>query len=573
MRELNSDNRWMYAAGFVAVAAVLLAAAAAASPSSDEVTEFEDTENIVEAVDAELVEHLRPHHHEEPRDTEPAVTVDGVEKQSLQQAVDAAEAGDTVEVSGVWRERVVVDTSDVVVRGDGNGAVVDGVGEGRVVEIEADDVVVENLWIRNSGFDPGAEDSGVYVDGDRVEVRNSTLTDVTFGVWIDGASDVVVENNTISGREDVTKPNRGNGVHLWETEGTQIHRNHVSTVRDGVYYSWSTDVHASENVMRDLRYGVHYMYTDDSRLERNVAFDNEVGFALMVSQDLRIADNLAVSNHGGSGHGMLVKGIDDTTVEGNAFVGNVNGIYVYNSHRNDFHDNLFMGNDVGVHYTAASSDESVEGNSFVYNLQQVYTTTTEDKSWSGNYWSDGRAADLTGDGDSDVMHRPSGAVEQMLRETPEAYVYADSPAFDAVRLAESTFPQWDTPGVTDRSPMETSPHDWRSVAEATDRRLNPAAIEDVEQDHGVEHHVDHDADEGHEHGDYGDEHEEGHEHTDGYDHEDSQNHEHGGHEHGQDDEHDQDDVHDDGHEDEGQDHGHGDEHGTGHGDEMTGDSG
>ncbi|WP_458207832.1 nitrous oxide reductase family maturation protein NosD [Haladaptatus sp. NG-SE-30] len=399
-----------------------------------------------------------------PTDERPIATVDGRQFESAQKAVNAADPGDTVTLTGRFEESVVVDTPNVTLTSTpGSFAVIDGGGHGNVLTVNGDDVTVQRVWVRNSGFDAASNDAGVWVNGTNTSVVDSRVTETTFGVWIDGVDGIRVLNNTIVGRESVRPLSyRGNGVQIWKTSNTVVSDNRITDVRDGLYYSWSSEVLAERNTMWDLRYGVHYMYTDDSTLRNNTAFDNDVGYALMVSQRLTIENNTAFNNSGGSGHGLLVKSVDETKIRNNSFVGNVRGLFVYNSLENEIVDNLVLENEIGVHLSAGSVRESVYGNSFIRNAEPVRVDIAEQVEWnataSGNYWSDARIIDVDGDAVSDVRHRPAGLVERLVWENPQAGVFAHSPAFDAIRLAENSVPLIESPGVVDHHPLTEPPH-------------------------------------------------------------------------------------------------------------------
>jgi nitrous oxidase accessory protein len=452
-----ADRETWFVVVAVAVLVVSLAAAAVAATDGTD-----DREATVEGWTPDV---------SDPRDAEspgePGVaTVDGEEFASVQNAVDAAETGDTVVLEGVFEERVTIETNDLTLEAAGEGALIDGGGEETVVHVVAENVTLEELWIRESGHDRSSEDAGVLVNGSGSTLADVRITDVTYGVWIGEAEDVTVAGAAIAGRADVSESERGNGIHLDRADGAELRDNEITTVRDGIYFSWSDGVDATENTMWELRYGVHYMYSDDNRLEGNVAFDNDVGFAIMVSSDLTVVDNVAVNNDGPSGQGILVKDVDRSEIRDNAVVANGNGFYVYNAHGNELVDNLILENEVGVQFTAGSSEELVVGNSFVANDQSAYAPTTAQVTWNdserGNYWSDARAVDLDGDGTSETRHQPAGSVELIVHEQPQAAVFAESPAFDAVRMAESSFPVIESPGVVDQRPLAEPPHDeWR----------------------------------------------------------------------------------------------------------------
>ena len=414
----------------------------------------------------------------EPPSGQGVATIDGEDHEydSVQGAVDAADPGDTIVLEGGFEEQVSIDTPDITLRTSDEAtewARISGGSDGTVVHVAADNVSLKTVWLSESGYERSSEDTAILVNGNDSTLSDLRITETTYGIWIGEATDVTVENTTIAGHAGVAEPNRGNGIHLDRADGAELRDNYVTMVRDGIYFSWSDGVVAENNVLWNLRYGVHYMFSDDNRLEHNVAFDNDVGFALMVSENLTIANNTAVNNDGPSGQGILVKDVDDSAIRGNAVVANRNGLYVYNSHRNEFVDNLILENQAGIHFTAGSSGETVVGNSFVANDLAAYASTSTQLTWNdsdrGNYWADARSADLDGDGTSELRHQPTGAVEHLIYEQPQAAFFADSPAFDAVRMAESSFPVIESPGVVDHRPLTEPPHDdWEEYYENHD---------------------------------------------------------------------------------------------------------
>jgi len=398
--------------------------------------------------------------------------VGGQSFETLQAAVAAAESGETVVLRGRLEGPVEVNESDVTLSSaPGRLALVEGDGEGDVVTINARNVTLDGIWVRTSGYETADNDAGIWVNGTNARVVDSRVTDVTFGVWIDGVDDVHLTNNTIVGRESVYPlSNRGNGVQIWKSDGSVVADNRITDVRDGIYYSWASNVLARGNTMWDLRYGVHYMYSDHNTLRNNLAFGNDVGYALMVSQDLTIVDNTAVDNTGQSGHGILVKSIDRTTIRNNTLVGNGKGLYVYNSLDNTIARNLVLENGIGVHLTAGSVRESVHHNTFLGNDEPVRAVVGEQVAWNasgegnseGNFWAGADAADVDGDGVSEVRYQPAGVVERLAVREPTARLFTESPAFAVIRLAESSVPIVETPGVVDYHPLATPPHEhWR----------------------------------------------------------------------------------------------------------------
>ena len=400
-------------------------------------------------------------------DRDGTATVDGESFDSAQAAIDAAESGDTAVLDGRFDERVNASVDDLRLVASEDGAVIDGGGEGRVLTVSGENVTVSGLWVRGSGSDLGSEDAGVFIAGADARIETVRITDTAYGIWVDGVDNAVIEDVRIDGRDDVYPvTERGNGIHLFETSGTVVRDSEITNARDGIYFSWSTDVLAENNTLRQTRYGVHYMYSNDNRLVDNVAADNGVGYALMVSDGLTVRNNTALRSDDTSGHGILARDIEDSTITGNHLVANRAGLYMHNSQDNRVVDNLLYRNAVGIHSSADSESEVVAGNSFVRNDRAARTPRNTLVAWNdtdrGNYWSGARVVDRNGDGVSDIRHRPVGLVENLVANHPQAAVFVNSPAFEAVRLAESSFPVIEAPGIVDARPLAEPNHDWRA---------------------------------------------------------------------------------------------------------------
>lgn len=399
-------------------------------------------------------------------------TVDGQRYDTLTGALDAADAGDTVHVSGAVEGPVTVDTRSISITGvSPSEAVIAGSGEGTVLTVNASNVTIRNVWVRNAGYSTADNDAAIWLDGANATVDDVRVTNTTFGIWVNGATSATIRDTTIVGRESIDRlSDRGNGIQLWEANGAVVANNTITDVRDGIYFSWSSNVVARNNTMWDLRYGVHYMYSDNCRLANNTAFDNDVGYALMLSEYLTIVNNTAVNNTGSSGHGLLVKSVDHTRIVKNDFVGNDNGLFVYNSLDLTIAHNLVLGNDIGVHLTAGSVRVRAFGNSFIRNDEAMKAVIGERVAWNGsergNYWADANPVDVDHDGISEVRYRAAGVLDRITRRHPTTEVFASSPAFDTVRLATRSVPLLETPDVVDHHPLVTPPHDnWRRYYE------------------------------------------------------------------------------------------------------------
>lgn len=401
----------------------------------------------------------------------------------LQHAVATAVPGAVLRIApGVHHVNLLLDRPVTL---DGQaGAILDGGGLRDVVRIRASGVTVRNLTIRHSGRDLTTMNSGIYVEkgvGD-VVIQNNRIQDTLFGVYLDGAHDVKVLGNVITGIAELRVPDRGDGIHLWNDANCLVEGNDVSGTRDGIYDYVSHDDLISDNRIHDVRYGVHQMYTTRETLQGNTSSDNVAGLALMSSDHMRVVGNHVFKD---SSYGILFNYVTYSDISGNdirditgggddAAIDGTEGkaLFVYNSEFNSIHANLLADSPIGIHITAGSQDNRVYGNAFVDNRTQVKYVQNVADEWSfdgrGNYWSNYLGWDLDGDGIGDVPYRPNDGVDVLLWKYPSARVLMSSPAILLMRYVQRAFPVFTPPSVQDSHPLMRIPETLR--AEADDQR-------------------------------------------------------------------------------------------------------
>ena len=184
------------------------------------------------------------------------------------------------------------------------GAVLDGSGTGDAIRVTAPDVTIRGLTIRGSGLTLIDKDSGIFLDrtADRARVEGNRFEDNLIGVYLDGPHDALVRGNRIQGLRRLRTSERGPAISLWNTPGSKIVDNDISSGRDGVFAVSSSRNLVRGNSFRDLRFAVHFMYTNDSEVAGNLSAGNDVGYVLMYSDRLDVHDNVS---DGDRDHGLL----------------------------------------------------------------------------------------------------------------------------------------------------------------------------------------------------------------------------------------------------------------------------
>jgi nitrous oxidase accessory protein len=379
---------------------------------------------------------------------------------TLQAAIDAAESGTILVLqSGTYNGRVSID-KPLILQGE-EDSIIDGGGEGRVITVNAPDVEIRGMTIKNSGVSLATEDSGIFVTGQgkNVLIEFNRLEGNLIGVYLKGAADARVRKNTIYGSRDPHMNDRGNSVQIWNSPGAVVEDNRMRYGRDGIFVTTSKRNIFRNNHFQDMRFAIHYMYTNHSEVSGNVSIGNHSAYALMYSDNLDVFGNSA---DGARDRGLFLNFVNYSSFRQNTVRGGTEKcVFIYNANSNVFEGNHFEACDIGIHFTAGSAKNTISGNTFIDNRTQVKYVGTRHIEWSlngrGNFWSDNMAYDLNNDGIADRPYHPNDMVDQIVWRYPLAKLLLNSPATQLLRWAQSEFPSLHPGGVTDSAPLMKMP--------------------------------------------------------------------------------------------------------------------
>ncbi len=374
----------------------------------------------------------------------------------LNEVIATLADGDTLQLSaGNYSGPVIIDRS-IQLLGE-PGVIIDGGGNGHVLVVDAPNVRIQGLTIKNSGELLSEEHSGIFItaNGDHAVIAENQFKHNLIGVYLKGPDQARVSSNLIFGRRDLRLNERGNGVHIWNSPGSVVEKNRIRYGRDGIFSTTSHNNRFSENHFTDLRFAVHYMYTNHSEISDNVSENNHVGYALMYSSYLKVRGNLS---SGDRDRGIFFNYTNHSEITRNRVEGGVEKCaFVYNSNINQIVKNHFESCLIGIHFTAGSEQNTIWGNNFIGNKTQVKYVGTTELEWSkanqGNYWSDHLAFDLDGDAIADKPYRPNTIVDQLIWRHPNAKILLNSPALQLLQWAQSQFPALHPGGVQDSAPL------------------------------------------------------------------------------------------------------------------------
>ena len=383
--------------------------------------------------------------------------------QRIADAIAQASPGDTILVTrGHYAENLKIDKPLHLL--GVNRPTISGGLNGDTIRVTSPDVTIEGLIISNSGGDLGLQNAGIYIQpgAHRAQVRNCDLSYNLFGLWIEKANEVLVENNLITGKRDFYSSQRGNGIQLYNTDGARIIGNNISFVRDAIYVDVSHHAKFLRNRLHHSRYGTHYMNSYYNLWEGNESYLNRGGLALMEVRNQEVRNNVAWGN---SDHGIMLRTIQNAVIENNVVAGNGRGFFIYDAEYNTLRGNLVADNLTGVHLSAGSIHNTVEGNDFIANHEQIKYVAAHDEIWGakqGNYWSNYLGWDRDGNGRGDIPYEANDMVDRLSWQHPMMKLLLGSPAVQTLRLIARQFPLLRAPSVVDINPrMQPQHSDWR----------------------------------------------------------------------------------------------------------------
>jgi nitrous oxidase accessory protein len=296
------------------------------------------------------------------------------------------------------------------------------------------------------------------VTGPDATIRRCRIRNALFGIYLRESDRTVVEDSRIEGIPGRDPGEKGSGIHLWNSHAFRLERNVIHDARDGFYVQSSTGGVIRGNVVTDVRYGLHYMFSDDNLFEDNVFENGAAGAALMYSQRIVFRRNQFIRNRGFASVGLLLKACDDVLAEDNLLADNARGIFMEGSSRNIVRRNVIAGSDAAVVLYDSVSQNRFESNSFVSNRTPLLLVGTRtDTIFTGNYYTSNLEPDLDGDGASDRAFTLGSVFDHFRGNVIAADLMVDTPAAEALGLAERTFPVLRKIAVADDHPLAKAP--------------------------------------------------------------------------------------------------------------------
>lgn len=283
----------------------------------------------------------------------------GQDYATIQEAINAASVGDTIQVDGgTYNENVDV-TKSVNLVGAGTGVTVVNASNPSdfVFYVTADNVNISGLTATgatNSGY------AGVYLSGsDHSKIETVNVSNNYYGILLYSSSN----NNTLANN---TALNNTYGIYLMLNPSNNIIINNTANLN-----RW---------------HGIVLSSSTNNTITNNNALNNEYGIYLFSSNNNTLIGNTASNNSWG-------------------------GIYLSDSNSSTLTNNTISSNSWrGIDLHSSSNNNVIYHNNFINNAAKDDGTNVWNAGYTsgGNYWSDWTSPDLNGDGVVDYEYSISG---------------------------------------------------------------------------------------------------------------------------------------------------------------------
>lgn len=311
---------------------------------------------------------------------------------TIQNAIDAATTGDFIFVfNATYYENIIIDKSIQIHGEKKDSTIINGQNKGDVVKIIQENVFLNNFTLCNSG--PTINDAGIEIRSNSNIIQNTSILDVSYGIWLINSTNNILSNNSITAQWD--------GIWLFRSAKNIITHNSLygcGVVLDGqnmtefiqdispansandkpIYYYKHTKgitipddagqvilVNCSNSEISNLTITnvtdcIEIMFSDHNTIKNNVlTHSTDYGLRMFHSQYNKIYDNTFRDNPAGIGFiGLLDLGGEDldfknatmggtcryNTISHNNFLNNWYGLRIYRSDNNFISNNMFKTN-------------------------------------------------------------------------------------------------------------------------------------------------------------------------------------------------------------------------------------
>lgn len=311
---------------------------------------------------------------------------------TIQAAINAAISGDTIYArSGLYYENVILNKTVSLIGEDNNTTIIDGSGFESVIHIFADDVVVADFTIQNSGGEGLFDNDGITLDYSRGgSFESNIIRYCQVGIWIWNSYGNIIKNNVIEtslnvwgGNNNITNNEVIGRVEIVDSSGNIFRNNSMLQFSVSGYTldSYINDVDTSNEVSGKP---IHYWIN-----EHNKQIPPDTGVAVVVNSTSIIVRDLNLINVGDglvfaytnnslitnvisekASYGIRLDFSNNNTVTSSTASQNMIGIFLLQSSNNTVNANDASNNSWAGILLQSSIGNDVKNNTLQFNARQ-----------------------------------------------------------------------------------------------------------------------------------------------------------------------------------------------------------
>ena len=231
----------------------------------------EDVGEIMEKV-ASLVKGVALYAHAEKKDI---IVPDNYP--TIQDAINEANSGDIIYVrKGTYSEKLLVDKTVSLIGEDFYQTIIDGGGVDKVVTVTANNVLITNFTIKNSGYGQQAYFSNIYLDScKQTLIKNNNIRDNGYGIYLYNSSNNIISSNKIENNFFV-------GIYLHNSSYNNVSSNIISNTYYfgvilwyGLHLCNSFNNIISSNTIAASNYAIYVDFSSGNLFIHNIFTNNE----------------------------------------------------------------------------------------------------------------------------------------------------------------------------------------------------------------------------------------------------------------------------------------------------------
>jgi len=354
---------------------------------------------------------------------------------TIQEAINAANPGDTISVgSGTYYEHVIVNKTVSLIGENRNSVIIDGNSTGTVVHVSADNVIITEFTIQNGGTEEG---NGIELGSDFNFINSSIITGNAIGIYVYNSHKNVVQNTELT-------DNVCGIVFDWANHNIFKENEVINNVYGIALTDRSDYIIVEENHVSLNYHGIYLENSWDNNLTRNVIANNtNTGIYALKSYENRIGENIVINNL----YGLYLHNASGNILYGNYITNEITGITIDRSDRNTLTENNILNNQEGI-WLSGSSGNILFSNTASYNDYGIWLLNSDNNILSGNTASNNRKGiELFDDSDSNTLTSNNFLSNQngigllftdsnrifhnnFINNTRQAYSYASTSVWD-----------------------------------------------------------------------------------------------------------------------------------------------